>query len=111
MRPLPAVDNLKTAVGEVIASNTADGYPPTYFLRATLGGHAPDLLARCTALIMKPETFDILTDAVQRFPTLLTLEDFVARHGAAWGFRGDVIEQSAARATHFDNIAGEQRYL
>jgi len=60
---------------------------------------------------MKPETLDVLTDAVQRFPTLLTLEDFVARSGAAWGFGVDVIEQSAARAAHFDTIAGEQRYI
>src|SRR5579864_9546459 len=104
MRPLPDVDDLKTAVGEVIASNTADGYPPTYFRRATLGGHAPDLLARCTALIMKPNTLDVLSDAVQRFPTLLTLEDFVARHGAGWGFSDDVIAQSAARVAHFDAI-------
>jgi len=31
MRLLPAVDILKAAVGQVIASNTTVGYPPTYF--------------------------------------------------------------------------------
>lgn len=60
--------------------------------------------------IMKPETFDVLTDAVQRFPTLLTLEDFVARSEQAWGFSDETIFQAQARAAHFDTLVGTRRY-
>ena len=41
----------------------------------------PNLLSVCERLIVKGETLEYLENALKRFPTLLTLEDFVVRHG------------------------------
>lgn len=40
----------------------------------------------CGRLITKGDTLEYLDSALRRFPTLLTLEDLVCRHGGEWGF-------------------------
>jgi hypothetical protein len=79
VRPLPQVDGLRKAVEWVITSNRDDGYLPTRFIQITEGGYADDLLERCARLIENGETPRDLETALQRFSTLLTLEDFVSR--------------------------------
>lgn len=110
MRSLPKVQTLRQAVRQVIESNKSDGYVPTRFIQATGNGDVPDLLSVCERLIAKSETLEYLENALRRFPTLLTLEDFVVRYGVTWGFSGDIIKVAKARVEYFDLIAGAGRY-
>jgi len=110
MRQLPNVKTLKEAVKEVIESNKSDGYIPTRFIQATGSGDEPDLLSVCERLIVKGETLEYLERALKRFPTLLTLEDFVVRQGITWGFSREAIEVAKARVQYFDQLAGTARY-
>jgi len=110
MHSLPNVQTLQQAVREVIESNEGDGYVPTRFIQATDSGDVPDLLSVCKRLIAKGETLEYLENALKRFPTLLTLEDFVSQHGTAWGFSQNTIEAAKARVKYFDIIAGMTRY-
>ena len=111
MRSLPKVQTLKQAVKQVIESNKSDGYIPTRFIQATGNGDAPNLLSVCEKLIVKGETLEYLENALKRFPILLTLEDFVVRHGITWGFSGGTVEVAGARVKYFDLIAGMARYV
>lgn len=110
MRQLPNVQTLKEAVKEVIESNKSDGYVPTRFIQATGNGDNPDLLFVCERLIAKGETLEYLEDALKRFPTLLTLEDFVVKHGVAWGFSIDTVRVAEARVEYFNSLTGSARY-
>jgi hypothetical protein len=110
MRSLPNLETLNDAVRSVIDSNRSDGYNPTRFTQATMEGTAPDLLFVCARLINKGETLEYLDIALRRFPTLLTLEDFVSRRGAEWGFDAPTVEMARARSIYFDQIAGRSRY-
>ena len=106
MRLLPQPKTLKEAVENVINSNKKDGYPPTRFIQATEAGTADDLKAVCERLIVRGETVEYLDKALRRFPTLFTLEDFVARFGKGWGFSDEVISHAKARVNYFDKVAG-----
>lgn len=110
MRPLPSVASLKEAVETVIDSNKKDGYPPTRFIGATQNGAAPELKKICERLIVRGETLEYLESALVRFPTLLTIEDFVARQGQLWSFSQEAIESAQARTVYFDQIARTKRY-
>jgi len=110
MRQLSNVQTLKEAVKEVIESNKSDGYIPTRFIQATGNGDKPNLLSVCEGLITKGETLEYLEDALKRFPTLLTLEDFVVNHRVAWGFSRDTIRVAEARVKYFNLLAGTARY-
>lgn len=109
-RPLPNVQTLSAAVCEVIDSNRRDGYNPTRFVGITQDGTAPNLLEVCRKLIMNPETLEWLESGLEGFPQILTLEDFVSRFGAAWGFDQTTVEMAASRVQRFDQIAGAARY-
>jgi hypothetical protein len=110
MRPLPNALDLHAAVRAVIDSNRSDGYQPNRFVGVTADGTAPDLLVVCKRLINKGETLEYLEPALKSYPTLLTLEDFVSRHGLEWGFDEATIETARARCAYFDKIAGRTRY-
>ena len=110
MRPLPAVTTLQEAVEQVINSNQRDGCVPTRFIQTTEHGRASNLLAVCERLIQKGETVENLEDALRKFPTLLTLEDFVSRFGDGWGFSRTTVYIAKQRVSYFDQIAGDTRY-
>ena len=110
MRILPNVQTLKEAVKQVIQSNSSDGYVPTRFIQATGGGDSPTLPYVCDRLIVKGETLEYLERALIEHPQLLTLEDFVVRDGANWGFSLSTIEIAEARVKYFDQISGGRRY-
>lgn len=110
MRQLPSPRNLNDAVRCVTESNCSDGYTPNRFIQATKDGTAPDLLAVCIRLINKGETLEYLDSALRRFPTLLTLEDFVYRCGSEWGFDEETVAVARVRSAWFDKIAGRTRY-
>ena len=109
MRQLPSVETLQQAVREVIESNKRDGYVPTRFIQVTEDGNAAGLLSVCEGLITKGETLEWLDSALRRHPNLLTLEDFVARLGEAWGMSDATIQAAKARVTYFDRLAGAPR--
>lgn len=110
MRTLPSVTTLQQAVMEVIKSNTHDGYPPRRFVQATEDGYAEGLLQICERLIGKGETLEYIEQALLKYPTLLTLEDLVAVHGAEWGFSSSTIRSAQERASYFDRLVGQPRY-
>jgi hypothetical protein len=110
MRSLPSVETLCEAVIYVIQSNKNDGYLPNRFIQITQDGYAPDIFDICDRLITKGETLQWLESALTRFPTLLTLEDFVAVHGLDWGFSQYTVEVAKARVKYFDQISGGKRY-
>ena len=110
MRILPNVQTLREAVGQVVDSNSSDGYTPTRFIQATGGGDSPALLFVCERLIEKGETLEYLERALIEHSQLLTLEDFVVRYGANWGFSPLTIEIAEARVKYFDQISGGKRY-
>lgn len=111
MRPLPKVQSLKEAVERVIESNIEDGYRPRDFIKATEYGNAPDLPAVCSRLIYSAEALQFIEDKIEDIPTLLTLEDFVCRHGSEWKlFDNATIERACASRDRFDQVAKEKRY-
>lgn len=110
LRLLPAVTTLQEAVEKVIESNSRDGYVPSRFIQATEYGRAPSLTRVCENLIQKGETLEYPEDALKKFPTLLTLEDFVSRFGEGWGFSRATVDIAKQRAAYFDQIAGGARY-
>jgi len=110
MRMMPHVTTLQEAVQEVIRSNQADGYPPTRFIQMTEHGHADNLVSICQRIILKGETLEAIERALASHPNLLTIEDFVARYGGAWGMSEDVIRSAVERVRYFDQLAGRQRF-
>jgi hypothetical protein len=102
--------SLSAAVRLVIESNRADGYIPSRFITATADGAATNLLEICARLINRGETLEYLESALRRFPTLLTIEDFISQYGSAWGFDQLTIEQASARSRYFDILASGSRY-
>jgi hypothetical protein len=110
MRKLPTVDSLQDAVKKVIQSNSNDGYVPARFIQATENGNAGDLLSICESLITKGETLEYLESALKRYTKLLTVEDFVSRFGAEWGFDSSTVRLATERAKYFDLLVGGERY-
>ena len=53
---------------------------------------------------------EYLEKALKQFPTLLTLEDFVSKHGTSWGISETTINVAVARVQYFDLISGMPRY-
>jgi hypothetical protein len=110
-RLLPKVQTLSAAVSAVIDSNRSDGYNPIRFVGITQDGMTRNLVEVCRKLIMNPETLEWLESGLESFPQILTLEDFVSRFGATWGFDQTVIEMATSRVQRFDQIAGGARYM
>ena len=106
--PLPQVQSLRDAVLEVI--NQPHGKPATRFVSATQYGNAPNLVQVCTSLILNPEAVAYRERELKDYPDLLTIEDFVCRHGSAWGFNQMTIQTVCGYAQHYDDIAGHTRY-
>ena len=59
---------------------------------------------------MNPKTQEWLEAGLESYLQILTLEDFILRHGVEWGFDQASIEMAAARAERFDQIVGAVRY-
>lgn len=100
MRTLPRVRSLTEAVQTVIRENKRDGYNPTYFTRMVL--NATDLRSVCSNLVVSQNALSALVTAFETHPDLLTIEDFIAHFGHAWGFSPGVIEsdRKGQRASH-----------
>lgn len=59
---------------------------------------------------MKAETLIFLEKALEEFPTLLTLEDYVSQFGTDWGFHMRPSRQQKLAFIYFDKLAGFKRY-
>ena len=110
MRTLPQAKNLQEAVKAVIQSNTSDGHPFPRFVLLTKNGCAPDLFKVCDRIITQGKTRDLLETALGKFPSLLTLEDIVAKRGTDWGFSESTIAIAKARANYLDKLVRFKRY-
>lgn len=107
---MPNPATLKDAVLFVIDSNIRDGYPPTRFIQATQSGEAANLLEVCQRLIDKAEILEWLEKALRKYPTLITIEDFIQSRGRDWGFNDVTVENAHARSQYFDQFVGGTRY-
>ena len=87
---IPNVNSLREAVQYVIKNNSDAGYRPTYFIQDT---SCPDreLPWRCIKLIHSQNALISVYSALERFPEMITLEDFVARYGEDWNLPPDTI--------------------
>jgi hypothetical protein len=74
---LPSPKSLADAVREVIRQNKELGYQPNRFIGATQEGYSPNLRQVCIDLMYGGDALQALEDALERYPTLLTLEDLV----------------------------------
>lgn len=110
-RELPNLPTRKDAVRYVIDSNMTDGYPPTRFIQATQNGEAVNLLEVCQRLIDKAEILEWLEKALTKYPTLVTIEDFVQWRGRDWGFNEATILNARARSQYFDQLVSRTRYV
>ena len=109
---LPSPKSLADAVREVIRQNKELGYQPNRFIGATQEGYSPNLRQVCIDLMYGGDALQALEDALERYPTLLTLEGLVARSqfGSEWEFDKDVFEQAEARVQYFDERVGNRRW-
>ncbi len=94
----------------VIKSNSSDGHPFPRFVLLTKNGCAPNLFKVCDRIITQGKTMDLLETALGKFPSLLTLEDIVAKRGTDWGFSDATIAMAKARSEYFDKVVRFQRY-
>lgn len=110
MRSLPNAQTLSQAVIRAIESNIADHYQPLRFISKTQYGNAPDLRGVCRSLIHDAEAVQFIEAKIEQIPTLLTIEDFVSRHGSQWQFDDATIQQANASRERFDQVAKQTRY-
>jgi hypothetical protein len=111
-RPLPQVQSLQAAVNEVIVQ--PQGKPATRFISLTQNGTAPNLVHVCTNIIMSAQAVaHVQNEIAGGVPFLLTIEDFVRYHGAAWGFSQLAIQRADANAIFYDSVSGlpHPRYI
>ena len=94
-RPLPEVQSLREAVLEVI--NQGVGDPATRFISVTQYGEAPNLVEVCRNLINDPATLEYRENELRKYPSLLTIEDFVCRNGSRWRFDDATVRMACAR--------------
>jgi hypothetical protein len=106
---LPTPSSLADAVRRVIYQ-TQGGRPATVFAAATQDGNAPELVSVCSSFINRGETLQYLENELRTYPTMLTIEDFVCRYGAAWDFNPRTITNACGRVAYFDQLAGFTRY-
>ncbi len=110
-RVLTNPGSLREAVREVIRQNKSQRYTPTRFVQATGNGEVPGLLGVCTGLIKSESALEWLDKALQQYPNLLTLEDYVMRWGTEWGFGTGMVEYAGALSATFDKIAARTRWI
>lgn len=110
MRTLPNVTSLRAALEAVINSNKADKYPPNRFVQIVANTEDSELIRVCTELIASRPAFSQMTNALLKHPTLLTLEDFVARYGLEWGFSEEAVAEAKERSRSFDRLVNNVRY-
>lgn len=110
MRTLPTVTSLRSALEAVIKSNKADKYPPNRFVQIVANTEDSELIRVCTELICSKSAFSQMSNALLKQPTLLTLEDFVARFGLDWGFSEEAVANAKLRSESFDCLVNTKRY-
>lgn len=111
MRPLPEVHGLVEAVEKVIQCNQEDGYQSNWFRALTGRWQAPELRQICERIIADEGVEgNPITSALREFPLLLTIEDFIVRHGPEWGFSGPTVALAKTRANLYDKVSGRFRW-
>ncbi|MCY0864216.1 MAG: hypothetical protein OWQ57_04665 [Sulfobacillus sp.] len=111
---IPEVHSLEAAVQAVIRQNIAIGYRPTRFIQKTRNGNAPtdDLITYLTNLVRKNAAQAIVSEAIRRYPKLLTIEDFLQYDDWAlgWGFSRSVVDEARVAVRRYDRQAGHVRW-
>ncbi|AEJ38261.1 hypothetical protein TPY_0033 [Sulfobacillus acidophilus TPY] len=111
---IPEVHSLEAAVQAVIRQNIACGYRPVRFIQKTQKGNAPtdDLITNLTNLVRNNTAQAVVSEAIQRYPKLLTIEDFLQYDdwALAWGFSCSVADQARLAVRRYDRQAGHVRW-
>lgn len=87
---IPTVNSLREAVKYVIKNNTDAGYRPSYFIQDTSCSDR-ELPGRCIKLIHSLNALNAIYRALEKFPEIITLEDFIVQYGKEWGFPSETI--------------------
>ena len=98
---IPHVNSLREAGRFVIKNNREAGYTPTYFIQDTSCSDS-ELPGQCIKLIHSPNALMAVYRALERFPEMITLEDFVARYGEDWSFPPDTISRAQESVDTFN---------
>jgi hypothetical protein len=113
-RQLPPAGSLRDACLHVITQGQGD--PATRFEHAIRGDDG-ELLAgemlvdRIRRMVSNRDAIESREKEVRRVPNLLTIEDYVHRHGADWSFDQNTVRTASASAEWFDRVAGFRRYI
>ena len=59
-------------------------------------------------MINNHEAVEYREKEVKRFPSLLTIEDYVRRYGLSWGFDQTTIQNASGNAQYFDQLVASQ---
>jgi hypothetical protein len=78
------------------------GDPATYFIEATQGRSGQDLVAAVSRMIRKTSAVEYREKELGKYPSLLTIEDYVWRYGLGWGFDQDTVEMARQNALYYD---------
>jgi hypothetical protein len=101
-RPLPAVNDLSEACSRVIYQS--QGNPVTCFIEATQGRNGQDLVAAIRRMIRNGKAREYREKELRKFPSLLTIEDYVWRYGLTWEFDQDTVEMARQNALYYDLV-------
>jgi hypothetical protein len=101
-RPLPPVNDLPEACSLVIYQS--QGNPATYFIEATQGRSGQDLVAAIRRMIRSGEAREYREKELRKFPSLLSIEDYVWRYGLTWGFDQETVEMARQNALYYDLV-------
>ena len=109
---VPSPSTLKESVETASEQNESIGYNSTGFTQMTEGGYADNLVAVGERLIQRGETYEAVSEQLDKNPDILTLEDLVFRslHGRLWGLAESTLELEKARVEAWETEIGHQRW-
>jgi len=101
-RQLPTAKDLSEACSRVIEQS--QGNPATYFIEATQGRSGQDLVAAISKMIRSASAREYREKELGKYPSLLTIEDYVWRYGLTWEFDRTTVEVARANALYYDQL-------
>lgn len=94
----------------MIQEHHAAGNPAIRLIKATQGGHAPDLVEACRRFVTDPDATRATLEAVRAKPDLITLEDLLVVKGSRWDLPLALIDRARTNALLYDALVGFQRF-
>lgn len=93
---------LRQAVELIIEQNKSLKYVPTYFIRITADKDDFQLSEAIRGLILKPELLEDLEKKINKYGSILTIEDLVVFKDDHFSFADDVVMEAKKRSESFN---------